>query len=289
MNGGSGADMAEAPDRKPRLRLTVPAEAANVALVRHALAGLAEGIGMDRAGIADLKTVVTEACMNAVVHAYPGDAGSIDVEAEPTEDALELRVVDYGVGFQPRPDVESPGSSLRLGLSLVAALSRSFSIHGSSDGGTEVTMMMPLVSPVRTPRVREEGDVEPADAGVSITASDADLLPGVLSRAVSAFALRRDLTVDQIADAILLAESVSDSSAAAFGEGELSFSLVDGDGGIVMTVGPLDAGGGNRLRNGLKLPEDSGSVETLADDVEVDRRPDGEYVAFRIAPADALD
>ncbi|MFN8112692.1 MAG: ATP-binding protein [Solirubrobacterales bacterium] len=262
----------------------MPAEAANVALVRHALAGLAEGVGMDRAGIADLKTVVTEACMNAVVHAYPGEVGPIEVEAEPTADALELRVVDHGVGFQPRPDVESPGSSLRLGLSLVAALSSSFSIHGSADGGTEVTMVMPLVSPDKMPAVREEGEVERADAEVSITASDSELLPGVLSRAVSAFALRRDLSVDQVADAILLAETVSESSGDAFEGEDLSFALVDGDGGIEMTVGPLNEGGGARLREGLQLPEDSGTVETLADAVEVETRPDGEYVAFRIAP-----
>jgi anti-sigma regulatory factor (Ser/Thr protein kinase) len=43
------------------LQLTVPAKADNVAVVRHALAGLAERLGMDEAGIADLKTVVTEA------------------------------------------------------------------------------------------------------------------------------------------------------------------------------------------------------------------------------------
>ena len=53
-----------------------------------------------------------------------------------------------------------------------------------------------------------------------------------------------------------------------------------------MTVGPLGEGGGARLREGLRLPEDSGTVETLADTVEVERRADGEYVAFRIAPGD---
>jgi len=271
-------------DRKPRLRLTVPAEAANVALIRHALAGLAEGIGMDRAGVADLKTVVTESCMNVVVHAYPAETGAIEVEAEPLDDALSVRVLDHGVGFQPRPDVDSPGSSLRLGLSLVAALSRSFSITGGPEGGTEVTMVVPLLSDGAVPRVREESDVEPAPGNVSISASDAELLPGVLSRAVSAFALRRDLGVDQIADAILLAETVSESSNTAFSGDELRFSLVDGDGGIEMTVGPLGDGGGARLRDGLKLPEEAGSVETLADSVAVETRPDGEYVAFRIAP-----
>ena len=60
-------------ENPPGLQITLPAEAENVAVVRHALAGLAEEIGMDEAAIADLKTVVTEACMNVVVHAYDGD------------------------------------------------------------------------------------------------------------------------------------------------------------------------------------------------------------------------
>ena len=51
------------------LQIRLPAKAENVAVVRHALSGLAEQIGMDEAGLADLKTVVTEACTNVVVHA----------------------------------------------------------------------------------------------------------------------------------------------------------------------------------------------------------------------------
>ena len=54
-----------------------------MAVVRHALAGLADRIGMDEPGIADLKTVVTEACMNVVVHAYPAsEPGLLEVEAD---------------------------------------------------------------------------------------------------------------------------------------------------------------------------------------------------------------
>ncbi len=64
--------------------MSLPARAENVAVVRHALAGLAGQIGMDEPGIAGLKTVVTEACMNVVVHAYPRDRpGSLEVEAIP--------------------------------------------------------------------------------------------------------------------------------------------------------------------------------------------------------------
>jgi len=273
-------------DSPPRLRLTVPAEAANVALVRHALAGVAESAGMDRPGVADLKTVVTEACMNAVVHAYPTTPGPIRVEAEPGAGVLVVRVADHGVGFQPRPDVESPGSSLRLGLSLIAALSSSFSISGRVGEGTEVEMAMPLENPGPAPRVRDRDvEVDPAPCGISIAASDAVLLPGALSRAVSAFAVRRDLTVDRVSDAMLLAEAVSDLPADAFASGHPSVGLTDGDDGIGMSVGPLVAGGGERLRAGLELPEAAGTLERLADSVTVEVRDDGEYVAFRFGAA----
>lgn len=287
MSAGSPRGMAgQTADSIPRLRLTVPAEAANVALIRHALAGVAESAGMDRPGVADLETVVTEACMNAVVHAYPSTPGPILVEAEPGADVLVVRVSDHGVGFQPRPDVESPGSSLRLGLSLIAALSSSFSISGSVGEGTAVEMAMPLENPGPAPRIRDRDlAVDPAPSGVSITASDDGLLPGALSRAVSAFAARHDLTVDRVSDAMLLAEAVSDLPAEAFADGHPSFELADGDDGIEMTVGPLAAGGSERLRAGLELPEAAGTLERLADSVAVVERVGGEYVAFRIGAA----
>ena len=83
---------------KPRgLEMSLPARAENVAVVRHALAGLAEEIGMDPPGIADLKTVVTEACMNVVVHAYAGsDPGPLEVEAESDLDGVTVMAIGPG-------------------------------------------------------------------------------------------------------------------------------------------------------------------------------------------------
>ena len=123
--------------------MLLPAKAENVAVVRHALAGLAEEIGMDEAGIADLKTVVTEACMNVVAHAYGGEAGPLTVEANPDSRwASRWSSATRVVGIRPQADVDDP--SLRLGLSLIAALSSSFAISGGLDRGTEVSMRVPL-------------------------------------------------------------------------------------------------------------------------------------------------
>src|SRR5882672_12048458 len=56
----SMSDSSTISQRSRGLQMTLPAKAENVAVVRHALAGLAEEIGMDEPGLADLKTVVTE-------------------------------------------------------------------------------------------------------------------------------------------------------------------------------------------------------------------------------------
>ena len=79
----------------------------NVAVVRHALAGLAEQIGMDETGVADLKTVVTEACMNVAVHAYPkGARARLRPWPSPTPKGLTVTVRDSGAGSDRGPSSE---------------------------------------------------------------------------------------------------------------------------------------------------------------------------------------
>ncbi len=135
--------------------MSLPARAENVAVVRHAIAGLAGRIGMDEAATADLKTVVTEACMNVVVHAYPEDTtGLLQVEAIPEDAGLTVAVRDYGRGISPRPGVDRP--SLRIGLALIAALSSSFEIRGGAGSGTEIRMHLPL----RSRPIPEEAELE---------------------------------------------------------------------------------------------------------------------------------
>src|SRR5699024_6191551 len=56
------------------LRLELPALSENVARVRSAVAERAEAYGLAAALVADLKTVVSEACANVVLHAYAGAA-----------------------------------------------------------------------------------------------------------------------------------------------------------------------------------------------------------------------
>lgn len=260
--------------------MSLPARAENVAVVRHALAGMAERLGMDEAGIADLKTVVTEACMNVVVHAYPADeAGPLELEALPELDGLTVVVRDYGLGIRPRPEAERP--SLRIGLTLIAALSSSFEIKGGVDRGTEIRMHLTL-------RSRDAGEAAPQievpaqpDA-TELRVGPPELLAPILSRALAALAARREITVDRLSDAMLISDAISANASLGFVDGHVNLSIADREEGVELRIGPMQDGGAERLRASLELPELGGSLEKLADEVRVEQDGEGDFLVVGI-------
>jgi anti-sigma regulatory factor (Ser/Thr protein kinase) len=262
--------------------MSLPARAENVAVVRHAIAGLAERIGMDEGAIADLKMVVTEACMNVVVHAYPDDeTGLLEIEAVPDLDGLTVAVRDFGDGISPRPGVDRP--SLRIGLALIAALSSSFEIRGGVERGTEIRMHLQLHSrpiPAEGERARPEAPDVPDATEIRVGA--AELLGPVLSRALTALAARQEITIDRISDAMLLADAISAAAPRGFTDGQVKLSIADRPEGVELKIGPMGSGAADRLRSSLSLPDVGGSLETLADEVRTEADGAGEYLVVGI-------
>jgi serine/threonine-protein kinase RsbW len=265
------------------LLITVPAQPENVAVVRHAVAGLAEAIGMGEPGVGDLKTVVTEACMNVVVHAYAGEeAGPLEVEAVPEEGGLTVAVRDFGAGIRPNPGDDR--GSLKIGLTLIAALSSNFSISGGLDRGTEVRMYVSLDPAAAGGPDKDRRQVADAPtAGAHLRVDDPRLIAPVLERTIGVLAARHQITVDRLNDAFLVADAVSDRAPAAFDDAAVRLAVADGDGGLDLRIGPMPAGGGERLRAGLSLPEVGGSLESLADEVKIEGTEGGDYLVVRFA------
>lgn len=272
-------------DKPKGLQMMLPAKAENVAVIRHALAGLAEEIGMDEPGLADLKTVVTEACMNVVVHAYPGEPGPLSVEATPDSEGLTVVVRDKGSGMRPQAEVKPDQPSLRLGLSLIAALSSSFAISGGLDQGTEVTMRLPL----QGGGVDGRGDLVSLESRggetTELVTDRPELLAPVLTRMVSALAARRDLSIDRVSDAVLVTDAIAEAAPSRFSDGRVRLGLDDREGAIELRLGPMDAGAADDIRKELEVPDVGGSLEALADDLTVNQSDDGEYLVIRFAAA----
>jgi len=131
-----GQELPEHPD----LSLTLPARAENVAVVRHAIGGLGEALAIDDQTLSDVKLAVTEACTNAVVHAYPDGEGPLEVAMYISDERMMLVVRDEGRGIVPRTD--SPG--LGLGLPLIATLADALELGTDGEDRTEVRMTFRL-------------------------------------------------------------------------------------------------------------------------------------------------
>ena len=50
--------------------------------------------------IADIKTAVSEAVTNSIVHGYPNSVGKIILEAEIVDKEIHINVFDFGVGIE---------------------------------------------------------------------------------------------------------------------------------------------------------------------------------------------
>ena len=120
----------------PDLELRLAARPENVAVVRHALGGLAEALSLDEHVLADIKLAVSEACANVVMHAYDEAEGPLEVTASATGDRLTVIVRDRGKGISPRTD--SPG--LGVGLPLIATLTDTLELRSGEEEATEVWM-----------------------------------------------------------------------------------------------------------------------------------------------------
>jgi serine/threonine-protein kinase RsbW len=255
----------------PALTLRLAAQAENIAIVRQAVAGLGETANLDGSAIADLKTAVSEACMNAAIHAYEGAAGPLEVSAWLEEDGVRVAVRDQGVGFRPRPaDVE--GGPLRLGLPLIAALSDNFEISGAVGKGTEVRISKRSVPDLEQPEAAPGEAVAATTLGFS---REAPVQP-ILARVLGALAARANLSIDRLSDMLMLGDAISaEAPADAPGE-ELSISIADSAGRLELRVGPLEPGGAERLLGTMEIPgPPASSLRELATEVRTEALPEG--------------
>lgn len=124
-------------DQASCVRLELENRPENVSVVRAALSGVAEAAGFDDELATDLKTAVSEACNNVVIHAYEGRPGPMRVLVSDSGDRVDVVVRDNGTGIRR---LSSGPDHMGLGLALISALADHAEFNSPTDGGTEVRM-----------------------------------------------------------------------------------------------------------------------------------------------------
>ena len=133
------------------VRLSFPAKPDYLLLARLALAGVARSLPVGPELLADLKLAVTEACGNAVRHAYGAGEGSVDVAFVLADDRLEVIVEDEGAGIglpveeltaeTPELALSEDGAHGGMGMAIIRAVVDELDVRDGRDGrGTVVHM-----------------------------------------------------------------------------------------------------------------------------------------------------
>ncbi|HEY7398996.1 MAG TPA: ATP-binding protein [Gaiellaceae bacterium] len=136
------------------VRLTIPAKAEFIGLGRLALSGLArlDDSPLPDEVVADLKLALTEACTNAVRHAYDGGEGLVEIVYERYPDRFVIEVADDGEGFDLEPARTLAGDDELveggLGIAIIRALADELELSGREQGGARLRFVKRL--PVAT-------------------------------------------------------------------------------------------------------------------------------------------
>jgi len=217
----------------PNLWLRLQNRPENVMLVRQALSGVADGLGLDAIESNDLNTAVTEACNNVVSHAYGGKRGPLEVDVYVLHEALAVTVRDHGVGMRDFSDQHPPERTLKgtgeldvgdnagpggIGLPVIHALARNVQLGAVPGGGTEVRIELaaPKAAALEwlgehTPSLQSSDDRHGEDLAstVELKVAPRALARAVLPRLLSALAARAYFSSDRISDVRQIADALA--------------------------------------------------------------------------------
>jgi serine/threonine-protein kinase RsbW len=283
-----GADRPTKTSTEPEFRMILPSRADNVAIVRQALAGAIEVLGLSESRLLDINTAVSEACNNVVVHAYQGEEGPLEVYLCVQDAELEVIIRDHGVGIRPR--APEPGLEVQgLGLSLIQTLSDRVEFMGGISQGTEVRMAFSLngqsESWIHDLATDADGVRQPPGELV-IGVSAGPLAAPVLGRVIAMLAARADFSLEGISEAQLVTDSLAANVPRVLVGAKIQLGIDLPPDELLVRVGPLEQGGADRILDASALAELPPVLERLTKDQRVEGTPDGELLCLTLVNPD---
>ena len=131
--------------------LEFPSKSCNEAFARSAVACFAAQMDPTLEELGDIRTAVSEAVTNCIVHAYPNDLGLIMLRCRILKDnTLDIVIKDRGIGIENveqalRPTFTTGGSARSgMGFTIMESFMTSFEVTSAAGKGTTVHMRRKL-------------------------------------------------------------------------------------------------------------------------------------------------
>ena len=129
-----------------KMELKISATVENEAFVRTAISAFSLSLNPSLDEISDLKTIISEAVSNAIIHGYNCDSSKdVYIKAVISNNKMQITINDYGIGIKNLKEAMNPNYSSKknderagMGFSIMKALSDDFSIRSEENIGTRV-------------------------------------------------------------------------------------------------------------------------------------------------------
>lgn len=132
---------------KNEMKIEFMSKSVNESFARISIAAFASQLDPTIEEIADIKTSVSEAVTNAIIHAYPHKEGIVKIRAVLYEDEIEIEVSDTGEGIENVEEAKAPlfttKSNLErsgMGFTIMDNFMDNLKVESIVGLGTKVTM-----------------------------------------------------------------------------------------------------------------------------------------------------
>lgn len=129
------------------MKLEVPAKSCNESFVRATVAAFSVQLDLSVEDMADIKTAVSEAVTNSIVHGYANMKGIVKIVCKIIDGMIEIEVTDFGVGIenigqamQPLYTSQPDGERSGMGFTVMQTFMDELSVKSQPGEGTVVTM-----------------------------------------------------------------------------------------------------------------------------------------------------
>ena len=133
------------------MKLEFPAKSQNEGFARAAVGAFAVQLDITASELADIKTAVSEAVTNSIVHGYANTIGTVYIFCKITDDCFEITVKDTGLGIenieeamQPLFTTDTNGERSGMGFTVMQTFMDSLEVFSKPGEGTEVKMKKEL-------------------------------------------------------------------------------------------------------------------------------------------------
>ena len=136
-----------------QMSITMPSLSINEGFARSAVAAFCVELNPTLDEIADIKTAVSEAVTNCVVHAYPDRVGNITLWVGLTNQSVIIKISDKGVGIEDLDKARQPFFSTKpteeragMGFTVMESFMDEVILERNLDRGITVTLQKNIQS-----------------------------------------------------------------------------------------------------------------------------------------------